>query len=68
MVFFNFRYKYGLEENEKKSTLELHSESCRNIEFSEDGKILYSAGKDKSVNLTDIETEKFVQFFEDAHE
>lgn len=61
-------YKYSKEENTLVNTLELHTKACRDIEFDEDGKILYSVSKDKSIMLTDVESGKLIRFYDDAHE
>lgn len=60
-------YKYTNEANEVLNTLELHTKACRDIEFSEDGKLLFSVAKDKSIMISDVETGKLVSFFDDAH-
>ena len=65
---FIFRYKYNNEETELLTTIELHDNGCRDVEFSQDGKILYSTGKDRAIFLTDVETEKLLEMFENAHE
>ena len=61
-------YRYTNEANTLVETMELHTESCRDIEFSLDGKILFSTSKDKSVMLSDVETGKLVRFVDDAHD
>ncbi|RZC40826.1 WD40 domain containing protein [Asbolus verrucosus] len=61
-------YKYTNEETTVVRTLELHTKSCRDIEFSGDGKILYSVAKDKTIMLSDVESGKLVRFFDEAHE
>lgn len=63
-----FRHKYTVEETEILETLEVHEKACRNIEFSKDGKILFSSSKDKSIALSDVKTGKLKQFYENAHE
>lgn len=63
-----FIYKYSCDENELVNTLELHVKAIRDIEFSIDGKILYSTSKDRSILLTDVQTGKFVRNYEHAHE
>lgn len=61
-------YKYSKEENAIVSNFELHTESCRDIEFNEDGNVLYSSGKDKTIMLSDVESTKLIRFYEDAHD
>jgi len=48
--------------------MELHLKACRDIEFSEDGQSLFSAGKDLCIAITDVETEKLIRLYEKAHE
>ncbi|XP_015185850.1 PREDICTED: WD repeat-containing protein 55 homolog [Polistes dominula] len=61
-------YKYTNETTELVSSIESHLKACRDIEFDHDGKILYSTAKDLSIMMTDVETEKLVRFYENAHE
>ncbi|XP_026475749.1 WD repeat-containing protein 55 homolog [Ctenocephalides felis] len=61
-------YKYSTDANELIATHECHLKSCRDIEFSDDGNILYSTAKDKSIVLTDVESGKFIRNYEEAHE
>ncbi|KAK4880337.1 hypothetical protein RN001_008483 [Aquatica leii] len=61
-------YQYSNEENCVLNTLELHKEACRDIEFSHDGKILFSVAKDKSIMLSDVESGKLIRFYDDSHE
>lgn len=68
MHSFHIRYKYDNEETNLISTIELHLKACRDIEFSEDGQILFSAGKDLCIAITDVETEKLTRLYEKAHE
>jgi WD40 repeat protein len=63
-----FRYKYTNESTEVLNTLELHTKACRDIEFSKDGNILYSCSKDKSIMISDCNTGKLKQFYDNAHE
>ncbi|EFN81169.1 WD repeat-containing protein 55 [Harpegnathos saltator] len=63
-----FMYKYNNEETSLVSTLELHLKACRDIEFSEDGQMLFSAGKDRCIAITDVNTEKLIRIYEKAHE
>lgn len=48
--------------------MELHLKACRDIEFSEDGQLLFSTGKDLCIAITDVETEKLIRLYEAAHE
>uniref|UniRef100_A0A1B0CDU5 WD repeat-containing protein 55 homolog n=1 Tax=Lutzomyia longipalpis TaxID=7200 RepID=A0A1B0CDU5_LUTLO len=61
-------YKYSLEENTIADTYELHTKACRDVEFSEDGDVLYSTSKDKSIMLTDVKTGKLKRYYDNAHE
>lgn len=61
-------YKYSNEENTLINTLELHTSSCRDLEFSSDGKLLATVSSDKTVMVTDMETQKLTRFFENAHD
>lgn len=61
-------YKYSVDGNVLVNTLELHVKAIRDIEFSLDGSVLYSASKDRSILLTDVQTGKFVRCYEQAHE
>ena len=61
-------YKYTNESVEVVNTLELHTKACRDIEFSEDGETLFSSSKDKSIMLSDVNTGKLKQFYDNAHE
>ncbi|KAL6426158.1 hypothetical protein ACFW04_009013 [Cataglyphis niger] len=63
-----YMYKYNNEETNLVSTIELHLKACRDIEFSENGRILFSAGKDLCIGITDVETEKLTRLYEKAHE
>lgn len=62
------RYKYNNTETELISTLELHLKACRDIEFNDSGTTLFSTAKDLCVMLTDLETEKLIRLYENAHE
>lgn len=61
-------YKYSVDENVLVNTLELHLKAIRDIEFNYDGSVLFSASKDRSILLTDVETGKFKRCYEQAHE
>lgn len=61
-------YQYSNQENTVLNTLELHTKACRDVEFNEDGDILYSASKDKSIMISDVETGKLISFYENSHD
>uniref|UniRef100_A0A1B0DIM3 Uncharacterized protein n=1 Tax=Phlebotomus papatasi TaxID=29031 RepID=A0A1B0DIM3_PHLPP len=61
-------YKYSLEENTIADTYEVHTKACRDVEFSEDGDVLYSTSKDKSIMITDVKTGKLRRYYDGAHE
>lgn len=61
-------FKYSLEENTNIGTLELHTRSCRGMDFSHDGKTLFTIGSDKAIMLSDMATKKLIKFYEDAHD
>lgn len=61
-------YKYSVDENVLVNTLELHLKAIRDIEFNHDGSVIFSASKDRSILLTDVETGKFKRCYEQAHE
>ncbi|XP_017789147.1 PREDICTED: WD repeat-containing protein 55 homolog [Habropoda laboriosa] len=63
-----YLYKYSSTDTELVSTLELHSKACRDVEFNESGTTLFSTAKDLCIMLTDIQTEKLIRFYENAHE
>lgn len=61
-------YKYTNEENTLLNTHEVHAKAIRDIEFSIDGKDIFSGSRDKSIMVTDIETGKLKRFWDNAHE
>ncbi|KAL2711967.1 WD repeat-containing protein 55 isoform X2 [Vespula squamosa] len=61
-------FKYTNKETKLVSSMELHLKACRDIEFSHDGKTLFSTAKDLSIMITDMETEKLIRLYENAHE
>lgn len=63
-----FLYKYTNDENTLAQSLEVHTKACRDIEFSEDGNILFSTSKDKSIMLSNVETGGLIRFYEKAHD
>lgn len=67
-IFLYDRYKYNNTKVELISTLELHLKACRDVEFNENGTILFSTAKDLCMMLTDLETEKLIRLYENIHE
>ncbi|KAK0159647.1 hypothetical protein PV327_010741 [Microctonus hyperodae] len=61
-------YKYNNEETNLVSTIELHEKACRDLKFSNDGEVLYSVSKDKSIMITDVQTEKLKASYDAAHD
>lgn len=61
-------YKYTVDDSVLVNTLELHVKAIRDIEFNHDGTVLFSASKDRSILLTDLQTGKFKRSYEQAHE
>lgn len=61
-------YKYTNEENTLLYTHEVHTKGIRDIEFSTDGRDLFSCSRDKSIMVTDFETGKLKRFWEKAHD
>lgn len=61
-------YKYSNDENTLLQTHEVHSKAIRDIEFSTDGRDLFSGSRDKSIMMTDFETGKLKRFWDNAHE
>lgn len=50
------------------ATHEVHNKACRAIEYSEDGELLFTVSADKSIMVTDSESGKLRQFYDNAHE
>ncbi|KAM7363742.1 WD repeat-containing protein 55 homolog [Cochliomyia hominivorax] len=61
-------YEYSNEGNKLLRNIEVHAKACRDVEFSEDGRNILTCSKDKSIMVTDMETEKLKKFYESAHE
>lgn len=61
-------YRYTNDENTLLDTHELHTKSVRGVEFSRDGRLLISTGRDRSILVTDTETGKLTFCWEEAHE
>ncbi|CRK86552.1 CLUMA_CG000142, isoform A [Clunio marinus] len=61
-------YKYTNEENIILSSHEVHTKAIRDIEFSLDGRDIYSCSRDKSIMMTDFETGKLKRFWDKAHD
>lgn len=63
-----YLYEYSETANKHLRTIEVHAKSCRDVEFSEDGLKLLSCSKDRSIMITDMETEKLLKYYENAHD
>jgi len=61
-------YKYTNEENTLLYTHEVHTKAIRDIEFSVDGRDIFSGSRDKSIMVTDFETGKLKRFWDKAHD
>ncbi|XP_013109763.1 WD repeat-containing protein 55 homolog [Stomoxys calcitrans] len=61
-------YKYSNEGNTLLRTIEVHAKACRDVEFSQDGINILTCSKDKSIMVSDMETEKLKKFYESAHD
>uniref|UniRef100_A0A1A9UN99 WD repeat-containing protein 55 homolog n=1 Tax=Glossina austeni TaxID=7395 RepID=A0A1A9UN99_GLOAU len=61
-------YEYSNQKNTLLRTIEVHAKACRDVQFTEDGCYLLTCSKDKSIMVTDVETEKLKKFYENAHE
>ena len=61
-------YEYSNEGNTLLRTIEVHAKACRDVEFTEDGCNILTCSKDKSIMVTDMETEKLKKFYESAHD
>jgi len=46
----------------------VHLEACRHIEFDDEGDLIYSCSKDKSISIMDVNTGKLVANYDNAHE
>lgn len=61
-------YEYSNDETKLVNTLELHTKACRDVEFDNEGFVMFTTAKDKAIIATDVETGKLKQCFENAHE
>ncbi|XP_061393674.1 WD repeat-containing protein 55 homolog [Musca vetustissima] len=61
-------YEYSNDGNKHLRTIEVHAKACRDVEFSTDGRNVLTCSKDKSIMITDMETEKLKKFYESAHD
>nr|CAD7588668.1 unnamed protein product [Timema genevievae] len=64
-------HSYTNESTEIKETLELHTRACRDIEFNEDGNLLFSSSKDKCIMehlvLQPLEHPQFTSSLHSSH-
>ncbi|CAH0726686.1 unnamed protein product, partial [Brenthis ino] len=61
-------YEYNNDETKLLNTLELHTKACRDVEFDDEGIIMFTTSKDKAIIATDIETGKLKRCMENAHD
>eukprot|EP00095_Tigriopus_kingsejongensis_P004957 maker-scaffold96_size378025-snap-gene-0.18 protein:Tk04957 transcript:maker-scaffold96_size378025-snap-gene-0.18-mRNA-1 annotation:"wd repeat-containing protein 55" len=61
-------FAYTNEKNTAKKKLNIHKKAVRSIEYSMDGRHLYSGSKDKSFKVTDLETGQVTLKIPQAHE
>jgi WD repeat-containing protein 55 len=60
-------YRYSNQENTLVHTHEIHTKAVRDIEFSANGRDLFSCSRDKSIVASDFETGKYKRFWDAAH-
>jgi WD repeat-containing protein 55 len=60
-------YRYSNQENTLVHTHEIHTKAVRDIEFSSNGRDLFSCSRDKSIVASDFETGKYKRFWDNAH-
>ncbi|CAG9784463.1 unnamed protein product [Diatraea saccharalis] len=61
-------YEYDTESTKLIETHELHLKACRAVEFDDNGQIMYTTSKDKTIMATDVETGKLRKCYENAHD
>ncbi|XP_074641045.1 WD repeat-containing protein 55-like [Tubulanus polymorphus] len=64
-------HSYSATENQTNHllmTLSHHSKSCRSLRFSDDGEKLYTASKDKSIQIIDMGNGKTIKKMKKAHD
>lgn len=61
-------YEYSNDGNKLVRNIEVHAKACRDVEFSRCGRNILTCSKDKSIMITDMETEKLKKFYESAHD
>lgn len=66
-TFLFYRHRYTNESTDQVKLLDIHNKACRDVEMDEDGKVLYSTSKDKSIIVTDMNTLKTKKVIPDAH-
>ena len=66
---YSCRYSYSKEEkNHPVMTLNHHKKACRAIRFSASGERLFTASKDKSLQMIDVNQGAVAQSLKKAHE
>ncbi|CDH52970.1 hypothetical protein RO3G_08588 [Lichtheimia corymbifera JMRC:FSU:9682] len=61
-------HRYGIDQHDQQWMVKPFKKSCRGVEFSPDGKGIYSISKDKTICLLDTETGKAIRSKETAHD
>ncbi|KAI9140297.1 WD40-repeat-containing domain protein [Paraphysoderma sedebokerense] len=61
-------YNYSIEKNTRLFASKHHKKSCRSVAFSHDGNHLFTASKDKSIQMLDMATYKVVLKKGSAHD
>ncbi|KAI7821139.1 WD40-repeat-containing domain protein [Kickxella alabastrina] len=63
-----FVHRYSVDGNERVIRQKVHKKSCRSVGFSADGSLLYTASKDRSWQVMDVETGTQNMNIEAAHD
>lgn len=65
---FLYRYRYSREFVEEVTRFSHHKKSCRAVCYNEDGTVLYTISKDKSLAVLDTQNSAVKHHIKDAHE
>ena len=61
-------HQYSVEENKLLAHIGHHKESCRSLQFSPNGQLLYSAAKDANIGAFDLASMKPAGVLTNAHD